>query len=254
MITEEQRYRLRKDIDAKLETYIENVYKTIPYANHQKESKDIDKEYYKRHSIETPIRIKLKRTVDALVIHYFTKHNPQAAKDWARYTDEEMLHGQMFAKDIERMWGLSFDEVMAHRPLLSTQLLNGYFYFHLEYEWPMAAIASAYFLEYVTAKTQPVWLDNLEERLGKEATQGARAHVTLDLEEDHDDFVWNTLMYTVNNLSDAERLKEHIDNIYGLFSAYLYEIYQTTVGKRQNKEGQSVALHAVHSAVLADTL
>lgn len=242
---------LRVEIDAVLDQYIERVYKDIPYASHQKDAKDIDLEYYKRHSIETPIRIKLKRTIDALVIHHFTKTNPKAAKDWAHYTDDEMLHGQMFAKDIERQWGLSFAEVMAHRPLLSTQLLNGYFYFHLEYEGPMAAIASAYFLEYVTSKTQPIWLDNLEKQLGKEATIGARAHVTQDLDEDHNGFVWNTLMQTVHTEDDAQRLKEHIKNIFSLFGAYLHELYEVTVGKREGKESRSIAAQAITYAQLS---
>lgn len=250
-LTLEQKNALRTKVDGLLDQYIERVYKEVPYASHQKDSKEIHLEYFKRHSIETPIRIKLKRTIDALVIHYFTKTNPKAAKDWANYTDEEMLHGQMFGKDIERQWGLSFQEVMAHRPLLSTQLLNGYFYFHLEYEGPMAAIASAYFLEYVTAKTQPVWLDNLEQRLGKEATMGARAHVTLDIDEDHNGFVWDTLMHTVDTEQDAARLEEHLDAIFGLFAAYLHEVYQVTVGKKNGTAGQPPAVNAVNYATAA---
>lgn len=241
---------LRNEIDKKIDGYIAYMYKNIPYAMHQLTSENIDEDYYLRHSIETPIRIKLKRTIDSLVIHYFTKNNPKAAKDWAKYTDDEMLHGHMFGKDIERRWGLSFEEVMSHRPLLATQLLNGYFYFHLEYEGPMAAIASAYFLESVTAKTQPNWLDNLEKRLGANAVLGARAHVNLDLEEDHDDFVWDTLMETVNTEKDAEVLKQHIKNIFGLFSAYLHEVYMVTVGARDNSEScnYSSAVSAVQYA------
>ncbi len=203
MLDQSSRDQLRIEIDNRLDRYIDKIYSDIPYATHQRDASKIDLEYYKRHSIETPIRIKLKRTIDSLVIHYFTKTNPRAAKEWAKYTDDEMLHGQMFAKDIERLWGLSFEEVMAYQPLFATQLLNGYFYFHLEYEGPMAAIASAYFLEYVTAKTQPVWLDNLERVLGKGFVTGARAHVAVDLNEDHDAFVWNTLMHTVQTEDDV---------------------------------------------------
>lgn len=251
LLTQDQVGALRAEIDAGLDQYIERIYRDIPYASHQKDAEVIDLDYYKRHSIETPIRIKLKRTIDALVIHHFTKTNPRAAKDWANYTDDEMLHGHMFAKDIQRLWGLSFEEVIGHGPLLSTQLLNGYFYFHLEYEGPMAAIASAYFLEYVTAKTQPVWLDNLEARLGKDKIAGARAHVAQDLDEDHNGFVWNTLLHVVKTEADAGRLREHIRNISGLFSAYLHEVYQVTAGRREGAEGQSAAIIAVQQAAAA---
>jgi len=250
-LEKQQKDDLRAEIDASLNRYIERIYEEVPYANHQKVAAEIDLEYYKRHSIETPIRIKLKRTIDALVIHHFTKTNPRAAKEWANYTDDEMLHGQMFAKDIQRLWGLSFEEVIGTGPLFSTQLLNGYFYFHLEYEGPMAAIASAYFLEYVTAKTQPEWLDNLEARLGKDKITGARAHVTQDLDEDHNGFVWNTLMHVVKTDADALRLREHIRNISGLFSAYLHEVYLVTVGQRDGASQVSAAELAVQYAVKA---
>ncbi len=250
-LDQQKKEALRAEIDLTFNEYIERIYREIPYASHQKDAENIDLEYYKRHSIETPIRIKLKRTIDALVIHHFTKTNPKAAKDWAHYTDDEMVHGQMFAKDIQRLWGLSFDEVIGHRPLLATQLLNGYFYFHLEYEGPMAAIASAYFLEYVTAKTQPVWLNNLESRLGKDKIAGARAHVTQDIDEDHNGFVWNTLMHVVKDDADALRLKEHLRNISSLFSAYMYEVYLVTVGSRESVAQTPAPVLAVQYAAAA---
>lgn len=249
LISQDEKNKLREKVDTLFDQYIEEIYQKIPYAKHQMESNSIDMEYYKRHSIETPIRIKLKRTIDALVIHYFTKTNPKAAKDWANYTDDEMLHGHMFGKDIEKLWGITFDEVMNTEPLLATKLLNGYFYYHLEYEGPMAAIASAYFLEYATAKTQPVWLDNLERVLDKKNVAGARAHVTLDLEEDHDGFVWDVLMETVKTQKDVDTLMKHFKAIYGLFSAYLFEVYAITVGKNDSNAQKSPAQYAVETAV-----
>src|SRR5579862_8396845 len=150
---------LREKIDNTLNKMIENFYQDAPYANYQKDSQEIDLNYFVRHSIETVLRIRQKRMVDALVIHYFTKHNPRLAKDWAHYIEDEMLHGHMFARDIEKLCGLTLEDIYKkYQPLFSTQLLNGYFYFTLEHEGPLAAITSAYFLEYTTRKTQPIWL------------------------------------------------------------------------------------------------
>lgn len=249
ILTLEDKNNLRKEIDVKFDDYIERFYKDVPYAAQQKEGVEINMDFYKRHSIETPIRIKLKRTVDALVIHFFTKVNPKAAKDWANYTDDEMLHGHMFAKDIERLWGVSFEEVIGTEPLLATKLLNGYFYYNFEYEGPMSAVASAYFLEFVTSKTQPVWLDNLEKLVGKENIKGARAHVNHDLDEDHSSFVWDTLMETVDTEEDVEKLKGHFSAIYGLFCAYMVEVYNMTVLKKGDVGLEKVAVDAVEYAV-----
>src|SRR5687768_9669552 len=115
----------REKVDKTLDQMIEKFYTDAPYANYQKDSKEIDLNYFIRHSIETVLRIRHKRMIDALVIHYFTKHNPKLAKAWANYIEDEMLHGQMFARDIEKLCGLKLDEIYQnYQPLFSTQLLN----------------------------------------------------------------------------------------------------------------------------------
>jgi hypothetical protein len=220
---------LRKKIDARLNAMIQQFYRDVPGGTMQRDSKKINLDYYKRHSIETVLRIRHKRMIDALVIHYFTKHDPKQAKAWAQYIEDEMLHGQMFAKDIERLFGLSLEEIYQYEPLYSTKLLNGYFYYTLEHEGPMAAITSAYFLEYTTRMTQPQWLDNLASIFGEEKIRGARAHVNHDIKEDHNHFVWEVLVSTLKQPEDVARLETHLENIYGLFAAYFSEIYLKTL-------------------------
>jgi len=232
MATQDHAEQLRTQVDRRLNERIAQFYREVPYATHQKDSDTIDGEYLKRHYIEIILRIRNKRMIDALVTHYFTKHDPRQAKAWAQYMEEEMLHGAMFGKDLERMFNMSMEEILAYEPTLSTKLLNGYFHYTLEHEGPMAALASAYFLEYTTRETQPVWLDNLERVLGVENLRGARAHVAYDVNEDHLGFVWNVLMSTVKTPEDGQRLLKHFDNLYGLFAGYFHEVYQMTVGAR----------------------
>lgn len=237
---------LRTRIDAHLDKMIEHFYNEIPGATLQRDSQEIDLNYYKRHSIETVLRIRHKRMIDALVIHYFTKHAPKQAKAWAHYIEDEMLHGHMFAKDIEKLFGLSLEEVYKYEPLLSTKLLNGYFYYTLEHEGPMASIASAYFLEYTTRKTQPLWLNNLAKVFGEEKVRGARAHVNHDINENHNDFVWEVLMSTLHRPEDEQKLFEHLDQIYGLFSAYFTEIYLKTMRVNHRADcGRIIAMTAI---------
>lgn len=233
---------LRKDIDNMLNEMIKKFYQDAPNGDYQRDAKHIDENYYKRHCIETILRIRHKRMVDALVIHYFTKHNPRAAKMWAEYIEDEMLHGHMFGKDLERQFGLTMDEIYAVEPLFATKLLNGYFYFTLEHEGPMAAIVSAYFLEYTTRHTQPEWLDNLEKQFGKENVRGARAHVEHDIKDNHNDFVWKVLMMMVKNDSDVVKLKQHLNHIYGLFVAYFAELKQKTIDKSEDTSISEVAI------------
>jgi hypothetical protein len=176
----------------------------------------------------------MKRTCDALAIHYFTKHDPVRAKQWSHYSEDEMLHdAEFFVRDLERI-GVSAEEIYSTKPLFSTKLLIGYYQFGLEYEGtPLALISSVYFVEYTTAKTQPGWLDNLEKVMGQENVRGARGHVTLDLHEDHEDFVWSVLASLVKTPEDEERVLEHIANIGRLYTAYFIELHNVTIAKRE---------------------
>ncbi len=220
---------LRTKVDAILDTFIKDFYETVPYAQHQKNSAELNLDYYKRHNIETILRLRRKRTVDALAIKYFTKVDPVQAKAWAHYTDDEMLHDRLFAADLAKV-GVTKDQIYSTEPLLSTKLLTGYLQYGMEFEdSPMALITSVYFVEYVTTRTQPDWLDNLGSVLGEENVKGARAHVNTDLDDDHDDFVWRVLSTLITSEADEQKVVEHLNHVYWLWKLYFVELHQLTV-------------------------
>ena len=240
---------LRQRVDAVLEVMANQFNQDAMLGGYQRNAANVDINYFIRHSIETVLRIRHKRMIDALVIHYFTKHNPTLAKAWAHYIEDEMLHGKLFARDIQKLSGLSLDDIYEqYQPLFSTQLLNGYFYYTLEHEGPLAAITSAYFLEYTTRKTQPEWLDNLERIFGKENLKGARAHVEHDIRDNHNDFVWEVLSALIVNEKVEACFFTHLHRIYGLFAAYFLDVHQQTLGKAMPDKATHVAIMAVKSA------
>lgn len=245
---------LRTRVDSLLDSFIESFYKEVAIGRHLMDSQQINMDYYKRHNIEIILRLRMKRTCDSYVIRHLTKHDPVQAKAWSEYTADEMLHDAFFAKDLEAV-GVSKKEIYSTEPLLSTKLLMGYFLQAFEYEdSPLALIASVYFIEYTTVKTQPGWLDNLERVLGKEKIAGARAHVATDLDGDHDDFVWNVLASLIKTPEDEARLFYHLRNIYRLWEFYFNEIHQLVVEGQQDavlKVGAPVADQVTeHAAVV----
>lgn len=239
------RPELQARADAVLDQVIKEFYENVPYGTHLMTADEPDPDYYKRHMIEIILRLRMKRTVDAMAIRYFTHHDAVQAQAWCQYADNEMLHDvQFFVKDLEKM-GVSREQIYATEPLFSTKLLLGYYQWGMEYEGtPLALIASVYFMEYVTTRTQPKWLDNLEKSMGKDNVRGARGHVNLDLAEDHDDFVWNVLVSLVENEQDEQRLLDHLVNVGRLFAAYFTELYDLTIqGKDEsgiNRLGESL--------------
>jgi hypothetical protein len=218
----------KAQINAKLDKTIEQYYVKDPFARKYVESEELNKKYYIRQTIELCLRIRLRRIMDSLVVHYFTKHDPRQAKNWAKYTEEEMLHDALFVMDLERM-GVSRDEIYKHEPFLSTKLLQGYLYYSLETEGPMATLVCSYSTEYTSRKTQPAWLEKLEKMLGKDMVRGAKTHMNYDVEEDHTHFVWNVLMSQVKTPEDQRRVISHIDNLYGLVCGYSYELYMEAI-------------------------
>jgi len=222
----------KEEIDAMLQQFVQRFYTEVEGGDHLLRSERIDLSYYKRNVTEIILRLRMKRWIDALTIHYFTKHDPFLAKKWAQYTEDEMLHDEMFIKDLERL-GMSREEVYSTEPMFSTKLLQGYFYYGLEHEGrPLASLASSYFIECVSVYTQPDWIDNIEKRLGAGTAKGQRTHVHHDVEDDHTLFVWNVLMKFVRNEEDKARIRDHIVNVYTLFCAFYTELHRKTIARK----------------------
>ncbi|MFD6983835.1 hypothetical protein ACFWAX_24455, partial [Streptomyces sp. NPDC059956] len=135
---------------------------------------------------------------------------------------------RMFAGDLHKV-GMTDEEIYAIRPTFATELLNGYFYYTMATEGPLAAMISGFYLEYIAGKTQPDWLDIMEQHVGADKTKGARAHLALDDDDDHVDMVWNLIMRVIKDESDEERFVEHLIKINSLFVSYFVEVYAATV-------------------------
>ncbi|MEU1602628.1 iron-containing redox enzyme family protein [Micromonospora matsumotoense] len=231
-MTRNEHAEFKQEVDELLRQMVQQFYREVEGADHLFRAKDINLAYYQRHVIEIILRLRMKRWIDALTIHYFTKHNPVLAKKWCAYTEDEMLHDSMFAKDLERV-GVSREEIYSTEPMFSTKLLQGYFYYGLEHEGrPLASLSSSYFIENVSLMTQPGWIENVEQVLGAGMAKGQQAHVNHDLEDDHTDFVWDVLMTFVHTDDDRRRVVEHITNVYRLFCAFYTELYHRTVLKQ----------------------
>ena len=241
-MTNDENAPLRRQVDSALERMIERFYRETPYAANLKSGADLSQEYVSRHTIEIILRLRMKRTVDALAIRYLTKRDPTAAKGWAEYTAEEMLHDAFFVKDLAQM-GVPRDVVYATEPMFSTKLQIGYYYWALEHEGdPLALLASVYFMEYVTAKTQPEWIEGMARSLGPEKVRGARAHVKLDIDEKHADFVWGVLKTLIKCEADERRLVSHLDNINRLWGMYFEELYAMTFRRAEARQEPAASL------------
>jgi len=234
----------RSRVDALLDGMIASVSGSAAAIDHLSTARQVDVELFKRHTIETILRIRLARIADAKAIYLLARSNPHAAQKWARYAEEEMLHDKLFLKDLTSL-GVSEESVYQTEPLLSTRLLQGYLYYTLEHEGPRGLVSKAYFLEYTTLKTQGLWNQNVKKSLGDRAVRGANAHLAIDQKDGHSSDVWNVLMELTHTPEDEARVLGHMQVYRGLFTAYFHEM----AGRFQ---GESAA-HSPHPAVIAVT-
>ena len=224
----DQHAALRAQVDQLINDCIAR-FQDIPGIHQQLHADAINLPYYKRNLIEIILRLRMKRTIDALTIHYFTKRAPRLAKRWSEYTADEMLHDELFAADLAQV-GVTRDAIYSTTPMLATKLLQGYFYYGLEHEGiPLASLCSSYLIEYASLKTQPALIDNVERLLGAQCVKGQRAHLAHDDHDNHTDFVWDVLVQTACLPHDAARILDHVRHVYQLFEMYYRELYAATL-------------------------
>ncbi|ACY18759.1 iron-containing redox enzyme family protein [Haliangium ochraceum] len=214
---------LRQRIDARLDEMIADFYRTAPVARYLASSDDIRPDLFRRHTIETILRIRLARIADSKAIDQLARTDPRAAQVWAQYAADEMLHDKLFLKDLRKL-GVEESEVYGTEPFLATKLLQGYLYYTLEHEGPMGLLTKAYFLEYTTLKTQGEWNDNIERTLGPDSVNGARGHLNIDANDAHTDDVWDALYALVDSAEAEARLWTHLETYFVLFHRYFEDL------------------------------
>ena len=234
-----KRPEFRQKINALLLKFEADFYEKVEHAQKMLDANGFNLALYKRLNVETILRINLRRAIDPMIASYWATRDPQLCKEWGLYGAEEGRHDRMFARDLHDV-GMTDEEIYGTTPTFATQLLNGYFYFTLATEGPLATMVSAFYLEYVAGKTQPGWLDEIEKHLGTEKTKGARAHLVQDIEESHIDWAWNTVMRAVKTDQDEENFIRHLSKINALIVSTFVEIAEITLRQQAGQEEYAV--------------
>lgn len=225
--SEAEGLKRKEKIDRYLDKKMEEWRQSVPYASHMKD-KSINMNYYRRTLIEHVWRIRLSRVSQAKAIYKIAQISPEAAQDYAHYQADEMLHDKLYIHDCEAA-GVSVEQILNTEPYLSTKLFEGFFYYTLEHEHPMAPVVSNYLVEYTQAKLQPDIVKNLKSTLGHELTKGQEAHLVVDTRDDHSMEMWKILNQLILSEDDYEAVFRYIDDIQEILAMFFREIYNDTV-------------------------
>jgi hypothetical protein len=233
--------------DAMVDGMIQEFYVRHALARKLLDPEFFSHEFFVRSTIESVLRIDLMRRINPMVCSAVAASDPVLCKQWGLYAADEGLHGRLFAQDLHTL-GVADDTIYNTRPLFATELLSGYLLHTLQTEGAMGVVASAYYVETVSERTQPRWLENIERHTGPQATRGSRAHLKIDEKQGHVDLAWNMCMRLVETSADEERFVEHVQKLHGLLSAYVVEVLNLTIG---GKDPQEAALLGAVETVAA---
>jgi hypothetical protein len=228
-LTPNEGLQVKQQINVYLDKKIEEWNNGVPFAQHL-ESKNVNMEYYKRHTIEHVWRIRMSRITQCKVLHNIAKYSPEAAQLYARYQDQEMLHDTLFAQDLKAL-GITEEEIWNTEPLLSTRLLQGFLYWVGEHEHPIGVIAYSYLVEYTSNKLTPKQLVAMKESIGQEKIKGQVSHMNTDMTENHSDEMWNIVRHLIFKKEDIDALYKYFDEIQEILAMYFKEVYEKTILK-----------------------
>jgi hypothetical protein len=227
--TEAEGLKRKAELDAYMDKKMAEWKRTVPFASHLTD-KDINRAYYRRTLIEHVWRIRLSRVSQSKAIYKIAQISPKAAQDYAMYQAEEMVHDKLYIADAEAA-GITLEEIYATEPYLSTKLFEGWFYFALEHESPIAPVVSNYLVEYTQAKLQPAIVSSLQENLGRENVKGQAAHLHVDTSEDHSMEMWKVLSQLIFSEEDFQAVFRYLDDVQEILAMFFREIYADTVAK-----------------------
>lgn len=206
------------------------------------------REVFIRSTIEAVLRIEMMRKINPLACVRVSDIDPILCKQWGLYAADEGLHGRLFAKDLHTL-GVTDEQIYGTPPLFATELLAGYLYQTLADEGPLGVISSAYYVETVSAWTQPAWLEGMANVVGAEATRGARSHLGIDEHDHHVDLAWNMCMRLVKTAEDRARFRKHLVRLHSLLVAYVIEVAAVVAQKEPAAAEVDVGASAIGTSV-----
>ncbi|MFB7248873.1 hypothetical protein CW362_30235 [Streptomyces populi] len=218
----------RDRLEKLAEEHMEKLFTKVPKAREFHAGEWTDQDYYRRHLVETVLRIRLNNEVDAYGLYKVGYKDHRLAATLARYLSEENNHEGMFLRDLKK-FGLSKEDVDATRPFASTEYLIGYLYFSINQDGPLPTAVWNWFVEWYSDKYNPTITKNAAEVFGLDMVKGSQAHIDYDEAHDHDELMWSTVERAVagwGEFSDAER---HLVNFVDLIALYFTELHESTV-------------------------
>lgn len=216
-----------------VDTGMEQVFNSVPFAREFHVGDGFDAAYYKRHIIELVLRIQENNVLDAVAISKIAAKDPLTAKDFSYYLYDELGHDKMFFADLKNM-GISQEDAESVDLFFSTKVLMGYLHFAIRKDNAIPAIMWDWFLEYYSEKYNGFITSKAERHLGISCAKGAKAHVLTDKTEDHPALMFKLVRKIVKTERDEQVAREYLARCVELVGMYFRELHAATIEQPRN--------------------
>jgi hypothetical protein len=210
---------------------MEELFSRVPKAREFHEGSWNDHEYYRRHLVETVLRIRLNNEVDAFALYKIGAADNKLASILAEYLAEEYGHEDMFLRDIER-FGLTKADVDATATFPATDELIGYLYLSIKRDGPLPTMIWNWFVEWYSDRYNKTITQNAETTWGKDMVKGSMAHIHYDESHDHDDLMWSSVQRAIDGWGDVAKAESYLRTFVDLIARYFEELHQSTIGDK----------------------
>ena len=220
---------IKQELEGIAHVQMEKMFLEVPFAREFHLGQKTDLAYFRRHLIETVVRMRLDIQTDAYALYKMRHLDNDLSKKFALYLSEESGHDEMFLQDIQK-FGISHEEAISTKPLLSTENLIGFFYYQINHESPMLTVLWGWFVEWYSDNFNGNITSKAASEFGAEKLKGSMAHLTFDDHKDHYVFMLSTITLLIRTESDLQKAKLLIARIVSFLGDYFQELYDTTLG------------------------
>jgi Iron-containing redox enzyme len=201
----------------------------VPFTRDFHAGRQTNLTYYRRHLLETYLRMRLDFKTDAYALYEMRRSDCGVSKIFAQYLVDESGHDALFLADIER-FGISRDQATNTRPFAATEDLIGYFYYQINHEGPMLTVLWSWFVEWYSDRFNGNITRRAATEFGADKLKGSTAHLKIDEQGEHDDLMLRAIAQLILTEDDLTRATALIARLVNFLRRYFQELYDTTIG------------------------
>ncbi|MEX3967726.1 hypothetical protein AB4Y42_36910 [Paraburkholderia sp. EG286B] len=198
----------------------------------------IDSEYYRRHLIETVLRMRLNNEVGAFALYKISGQDNSLAQMLAQHLAQEYGQECHLLHDIER-FGLTAASVESIRPFNSTDKLIGYLYLSIVRDGPLPTMLWNWFQGWYSGRYNKVIAHSAARAFGHDQVKGTLSHIEYAESRSLEDSTWIALRLAIGGWGGTGKAEIYLNNFVGMIHEYFEELRVATLPRPETGTEQA---------------